>query len=96
MKTMKVNENLKMNDGGGILDNVGMIDSLIVDCNDAVKALTGGQYIQFCNTIVRMTQKLGSLKKGYQNEIENKDAEIQSLLKRLDAMVEQSIHEKAV
>ena len=45
-------------------DNQQLIDSLIVDCNNAVGAMTQGQYILFCRIMYEMVQKLGNLKKG--------------------------------
>lgn len=48
-----------------------MIDSIIIDCNDAVKQITSGNYIAWCGLMVKMVQKLSALK----NEI-NKGGEM--------------------
>lgn len=68
---------VKLNDGGGLYDNIGLIDTLTVDCNDILKALASGQYIQFAVLIVGMVQKLGNLRNGVKNDRE-------SLLKQLE------------
>lgn len=57
-------DELRINDGGGLMDSEGMIASLIVDCDTAVKALTGGNHIKFCDVMVGMVRKLAVLKNG--------------------------------
>ena len=42
---MEVLKDIQVNDGGGFLDNIGLIDSLIVDCNNSTKALVSGNYV---------------------------------------------------
>lgn len=88
---MVVKESLKpkTNDGSGLYDSSGLIDTLIADCNNIVKDLACGQYIQFCNTIIVMVQKLKNLKKGYMIEIDGRDAQINNLIKRMDEMTEE-------
>ena len=39
-----------------------MIDSMIIDCNNAVKMMTSGNYIAWCGLMVKMVQKLSALK----------------------------------
>lgn len=87
---MIVKESLKpkVNDGSGLYDNAGLIDTLITDCNNLVKALASGQYILFCKTVLAMVQKLGNLKEGYLSEIESRDAQVDALMKRMDEMAE--------
>jgi len=41
-----------------------LVDSIIVDCNNAVKAIMNGQYILFCRTMYEMAQKLVALKQS--------------------------------
>ena len=57
-----------INDGGGLYDNEGLVDTIILDCNELIKMLFSGRYIEFCATLVAMVQKLGSLKNGIKNE----------------------------
>lgn len=74
-----VGDGLTANDGKGFLDNEGLVDSLIVDCNNAVKELTNGQYIAFCDQMVQMVRKLANLKKGIVNDMKSKDEQIKDL-----------------
>ena len=39
-----------------------MIDSIIIECNDAVKFMAGGNYIAWCGAMVKIVQKLSALK----------------------------------
>lgn len=83
-------EKIPVNDGGGLLDNIGLIESLIVDCNDLPKALVSGQYVLFCNRIVQMVQKLANLKQGVSNDLQSKDkiiAELRDLLEKEESNV---------
>ena len=76
---MKKVGDIKLNDGGGLYDNEGLCDSLIMDCNNAVKTLTGGNYILFCNIMVQMVRKLDNLKKGIASDIGRRDQTIKDL-----------------
>lgn len=79
-------DEVKYNDGKGLYDNLGLIDSMIVECSDIVKALTGGQYVQFCVKIVEMVQKLGQLRNGVKSDTESlrkQVLELQSLIDEL-------------
>ena len=59
---------LPVNDGGGLEDTNGYIDRIIVECNEAVRNLTMGQYIGFCSRMAGITSKLLNLKDGVQKE----------------------------
>lgn len=75
-----MNENkISLNDGKGLFDSQGLIDTLIVDCNNLLKHLLGGQYIQFCNTIIGMVQKLGQLRDGVAADMAAKDKAIREM-----------------
>ena len=67
----------------GLYSTSELIDSLIVDCNNAVKSCINGQYIQFCNTMVQMVQKLANLKTGVSNEMKNRDETIEMLKRNI-------------
>ena len=54
---------MTVNDGKGLYDSGGMIDTLIVDCDALVRDLAGGG-VAFCARIVDMVQKLSRLKDG--------------------------------
>ena len=76
---MDVVKDFPVNDGGGLLDNIGMIDSLIVDCNNSTKALITGNYVQYCAINVDMVKKLNELKKGVKNDTEGLLKQIEEL-----------------
>lgn len=77
---------VKVNDGNGLFDNIGLCDSLIADCNNAVRYLVAGNAIQFCSLMVQMVQKLESLKKGIKSDIGKRDQTIHDLNDILDKM----------
>lgn len=66
----------------GLFSNEELIDSLIVDCNDAVKAVAGGQMIQWCKIMYEMVVKLANLKNGIKSDMNNREENI-SMLKQL-------------
>ena len=77
---------LKVNDGGGLMDVEGLIDSLIIDCNNAVKAVASGEYIGWCGISVRMVQKLSALKEGVTGSFKINDERIQELKRQNDEL----------
>lgn len=74
----------KVNEGNGLYDNIGLIDTLIVDCNDLTKALISGQYVRYCSKIVEMVQKLANLKNGVKADTESLQTEVERLKTLLD------------
>ena len=80
MEARKIGK-ITVNDGNGLFDSLGLIDSLISDCNRAVQQCVCGQYVGFCCTIVQMVQKLGRLKNGIQDDLEYKNKTIAELKK---------------
>lgn len=82
-------ENIKVNDGGGLYNNAGLCDTLISDCNNAVKLIASGQYIAFCGTIYNMAQKLNNLKKGIIEENDSKNKIIEELKEINNTLVEE-------
>lgn len=75
---------MKINDGGGLFDSPGLIDSLIVDCERGMKALLAGSPLEYAATTVGMVQKLGELKKGIKNEKEGLEKQIRELTELLE------------
>ena len=74
-----------------MIDNQQLIDSMILDCNNAVGAIAQGQYILFCRLMYEMVQKLGNLKKGVAVEMKNREeiiAELKSQLRNAGMQVE--------
>lgn len=77
-------EKINVNDGNGLFDNIGLIDTLIVDCNTIVKHLVSGNEVAFCAKIVEMVQKLNSLRKGVTSDTESLQKEISDLRRFID------------
>ena len=88
---MDVLKDIPVNDGGGFLDNIGLIDSLIVDCNNSTKALVSGNYVLYSSINVQMVQKLNNLKQGVRNDTEG----LQKQIKDLKALLEEEGKENA-
>ena len=81
---MDEQEEIKVNDGGGLMDADKALralgfETLIVNCNDLPKAMAAGEYVKFCGMIVEMVQKLAQLKIGIRNDMK-------SLQNRIDEM----------
>ena len=72
---------IPINDGGGLMDTNGLIDSLIVDTNGLMKSLVNGQYVGFAGTIVAMVQKLSTLQSGVKAEKAGYESQIRDLQK---------------
>lgn len=85
----EVGEMPPVNDGGGLYDNAGLCDTLIVDCNNLVKQAVSGNYLACCNTVVQMVRKLGNLKQGIKNDLASKDKIIEELKRMNDALEEE-------
>lgn len=77
-------DEIKVNDGKGLLDNIGLINSLIEDCDNLAACLFSGQRILFCGQLVQMVQKLGNLREGVKNDLADKDRQIKELQEMLD------------
>lgn len=80
---------MDINDGKGIYDSDGLIDTIIADCNNLGKHMMDGQFIQFCNTIVGMTQKLVQLKAGIRADRESRDRTINEMRQCNDELARQ-------
>lgn len=79
-------ETLTVNDGKGLMDTYGMIDSLIVDVNDMVKLICSGQYVAFCQKPVAIVQKLAALRNGIKAEMDNREAQITDMKQLCDKL----------
>ena len=67
----------------GLYSNEELIDTLIVDCNEAVKAVSSGQMIQWCKIMYEMVVKLANLKNGIKSDMQNRDETIEQLKQEL-------------
>ena len=81
---MNGKEELNINDGGGIFDSAGFTDTIILDCNNTVKQLVGGNYIAFCNGMRGIVEKLAVLKNGTTKEKEDMQRQISELREQLE------------
>ena len=70
---------MTVNDGKGFYDSTGMINTLIIDCNELPKALFQGQYVHFCAKICEMVQKLSALKDGIEADRKSLEEQIADL-----------------
>ena len=84
-----MSERITVNDGKGLVDSAGMVDLLIIDCNELTKLLVEGRYVGFCAKIVEMVQKLTNLKAGIKADLEDREASIRELRKTNDDLMEQ-------
>ena len=78
---------IPINDGGGLMDNTGLVNSLIVDCNTLPRLLFDGHYAGFCSLIAQMVQKLTNLREGVQNDSEAYRKHISELEKQIDELL---------
>ena len=76
-----MNEKTKVNDGGGLYDNLGLIDTIIIDAKQLLKELASGDYVAFEVTHIGMIQKLSNLKKGVKDDTESLKKQIDELRK---------------
>ena len=66
-----------------MITNSELIDSIIKDCNESVKAVASGQYILWCSYISNIAIKLNNLKSGVEKEIANRNETIEKLKESL-------------
>lgn len=67
----------------GLYSNEELIDTLIMDCNNAVNAVMGSNGIQWCKIMLDMVVKLTNLKNGIANDIKTREDTITLLTQRL-------------
>ena len=66
-----------------MMTNEQLIDSIIKDCNNAVRAMLSGQYLLYCGLMAGVAQKLNNLKRGMANDLKNRDETIETLKEEL-------------
>ena len=54
-------------------------DSLILDCNTAIKMILSGNYIAWCGTMQRIAVRLAETQVQVQKEIKDRDDKIKTL-----------------
>ena len=80
----------KVNDGKGLWDNEGVCEKAIVLCNDAIKQLMNGEYLNFCNEIYQVAKILSNLKTGISHDRKSYEAKIEDL-KRINETLEKQL-----
>lgn len=80
---MSTNNEIPVNNGGGLYDNEGLCDSLIEDLNNLLKNAAAGQYIRVCSISMEIVQKLMNLKKGIRADRKSLEEQLEDL-KRLN------------
>ena len=78
---------MTLNDGKGLYDNEGLIDTMIADLNNLPKLLMTGQYIQYCATVTGMAQKLVNLKEGIRKDMESMKEKVEDLKRINDRLI---------
>lgn len=63
----------------GLYTNTELMDSVIVDLNNALKELFSGQYIQACCHVTQMSQKLVNLRNTIDDDLKNREETIERL-----------------
>jgi len=86
---------MKVNDGSGLFDNEGMCDKGILIANDAVKDLTTGNYIAFCNKISQIAKIFANLKDGIRADRESLEANVEELKRMNDALLNEKAKDGA-
>ena len=79
----------KINDGKGLWDNVGVCDKAILLCNDALKQLFSGEYLNFSNNMFQVAKILSNLKEGIKEERKSYEERIEDLKSANNRLVEQ-------
>lgn len=69
-----------------LMTNSELISSIIVDLNSLPKCLIDGQFIQFCNIVTSMGQKLVNLRNTIDNDLRNREKTIETLKEELRAV----------
>lgn len=82
MENEKTDGKIRINDGGGLYDSDGLIDTIVIDLNNLTKALVSGEFVQYSGLIFQMYQKMQRLKTGINRDRE-KLVERVEYLKRL-------------
>lgn len=86
---MKRIGDMTLNDGKGLFDSEGLIDTMLLDLNNISKCLMTGQYIQYCAIVSGMGQKLVKLKEGIQADLDSMRQKVEELKRMNDSLVEE-------
>ena len=81
-----------VNDGKGLYDNDGLLETLITDLNKLPKLLIDGQFIATCDLIAKMAQKIMNVRKGIKAEKDDYEWKIEDLKRLNNELAEQVYH----
>ena len=84
-----MNENITVNDGKGLYDNIGLVDTIASDLNNIPRLMIDGQFFKVSALFASVGQRLGNLKKGIKEELDSKDEIIEELKRINNALVEE-------
>lgn len=84
-----MNENITVNDGKGLYDNIGLVDTIVSDLNNIPRLMIDGQFFRVAAVFASVGQRLSNLKKGIQEELASKDEIIEQLKSINNALVEE-------
>lgn len=76
-------------DNKNFFNNESICDKGISILNSAMKSLTSGQYIAFCDGVTQLAEILANLKTGIKADRESLEQKIEELKRMNDALVEQ-------
>ena len=82
-------DEISVNDGKGLFDNVGMCDVLATDINSLIRILFSGNMIQFCQKVSEIATKLSNLKQGIKSDLASKDRVIEELKRINDELAKE-------
>ena len=88
MSDVKTVGDLTVNNGKGLMDTDGYIDSIINTCNEASRLLVSGQYLLYFARMVDAVNKLLNLKNGMKKEQKALKEQIESLQKTNNLLYE--------
>lgn len=80
---MKKLAELPVNDGGGLYDNLGLIDTIVIDCKKLLESIFSGDFVKFEVIHIGIIQKLSNLKTGVKNDTEALQNEIKELMEQI-------------
>lgn len=78
-----------INDGHGLYDNDGILETIINDCNNAIRNIFSGNYVGFCQLMVSIVQKTANVRKGTKTETESLTQRIEELKAMNNRLYEQ-------
>ena len=82
-----MNENITVNDGKGLYDNIGIVDTIANDMNKLPRLIIDGQFFQAAAVFASIGQRLGNLKSGIKTELDSKDKIIEELKRMNNELV---------